>query len=344
MENSRSHPVVRVTKVLECGRSLVSLVVLENGTHYIRFTRPFVVAAVAATTLLATTYGIGSAQSVDAAAAAGSLGTGSLGDDSTESGPLRILLTNDDGWNAPGINATYRALTAAGHDVIMVAPAQNQSGKSAALDFQGKLTVLHPTEDLKIYSVTSTPVGSVMFGINEVFKGKRPDLVVSGTNVGSNVGFDTNYSGTVGAAVVASGSFGIPSIAISTATSRSPEIVPAYDQTADLLVKILEKGIPKMATGTILNINYPLLKDGATEPKGLKYTPMSSASAADIGYRQIDDTTFEITAARSTVAPAAGTDFAELDAGYVTFALLKADRSVDRSETKSIVNLIKSLG
>lgn len=309
-----------------------------------RFTRPLVVAAIAATTMAVASYGIGTVQSAQAAPITGSLGAGSIEGDSPPVGPLRILLTNDDGWDAPGINATYRALTAAGHDVTMVAPAENQSGKSAALDFQGKLTVRHPNDDPKIYSVSSTPVGSAMFGINELFKDKKPDLVISGTNVGSNVGFDTNYSGTVGAAIVASGSFGIPSIAISTATSRSPEIVPAYEQTADLLVTILDKGIPQMATGTVLNINYPLLKDGATEPKGLKYTPMSSASAADIGYRQIDETTFEIMPARSTVPPEAGTDFAELDAGYVTFTLMKADRSAEKSETAAISNLIKSLG
>ncbi|WP_336882475.1 5'/3'-nucleotidase SurE [Rhodococcus globerulus] len=309
-----------------------------------RFHRPLVVAAAAATTVLAASYGIGSTPNAHAAPTTGSFGTGSLASEVSEGGPLRILLTNDDGWDAHGINATYRALTAAGHDVTMVAPAQNQSGKSAALDFQGKLTVLHPNDDPKVYSVSSTPVGSAMFGITEVFKDKKPDLVISGTNVGSNVGFDTNYSGTVGAAIVASGSFGIPAIAISTATSRSPEIVPAYEQTADLLVKILDKGIPQMATGTALNINYPLLTDGATAPKGLKYTPMSSASAADIGYNQIDDTTFEIKGARSTVAPAAGTDFAELDAGYVTFTLMKADRSAEKSGTTAITNLIISLG
>lgn len=116
-----------------------------------------------------------------------------------------------------------------------------------------------------------------MFGLNEVFKGEKPDLVVSGTNVGSNVGFDTNYSGTVGAAIVASGAYGVPAIAISTDTSyRESEVVPAYAQTAELLVEILDRGIPSMDEGTILNINYPLLKDGEAEAKGLKYAPMSS--------------------------------------------------------------------
>lgn len=73
--------------------------------------------------------------------------------------PLRILLTDDDGWDAAGITATYHALTAAGHDVTMVAPAHNQSGQSAAFDFTGKLEVVHPNGDPKIYSVDSTPVG-----------------------------------------------------------------------------------------------------------------------------------------------------------------------------------------
>ncbi|MFD4180901.1 5'/3'-nucleotidase SurE [Rhodococcus sp. NPDC058514] len=297
-----------------------------------RFTRPLIVAAVATTTALAVAAGAGAIESLHTAPPADSAGA-----------PLRILLTNDDGWEAPGITATYKALTAAGHDVTLVAPAVNQSGKSAAIDFQGKLTVTHPNGDPKVYSVTSTPAGSAMFGINEVFKDAKPDLVVSGTNVGSNVGFDTNYSGTVGAAVMASGSFGIPAIAISTATSRKPEVVPAYAQTADLLVKILSMGIPRTGPGTVLNINYPLLEGGATAPKGMKYTPMSSASAADIRYSRIDDTTYEIKPARAAAPPEAGTDFAELDAGFVTFTLLDADRTVDTNDAVTVSKLVKSL-
>ncbi|MFD4293372.1 5'/3'-nucleotidase SurE [Rhodococcus sp. NPDC058532] len=297
-----------------------------------RFTRPLIVTVAAAAVLLTAASGASAFEGSSAAPPSGDT-----------PGPLRILLTNDDGWDAPGITATYRALTAAGHDVTMVAPAQNQSGKSAAIDFQGKLTVTHPSGDPKVYSVTSTPAGSAMFGINEVFKDAKPDLVVSGTNVGSNVGFDTNYSGTVGAAVVASGAFGIPAIAISTDTSRDPELVPAYDQTAALLVRILDGGVPRTSPGTVLNINYPLLKDGATAPKGMKYTPMSSASAADIRYSRIDDTTYEIKPGRAATPPAVGTDFAELDAGFVTFTLLDADRTADRADAATITGLVRSL-
>lgn len=306
-------------------------------------TRPAVIAAVAVTTTFVVGCGSSAHESMDTTPESTASATASPAA-SVRGEPLRILLTDDDGWDAPGITATYDALTAAGHDVTMVAPAHNQSGQSAAFDFTGKLEVVHPGGDPKIYSVDSTPVGSVMFGLNEVFKGEKPDLVVSGTNVGSNVGFDTNYSGTVGAAIVASGAYGVPAIAISTDTSyRESEVVPAYAQTADLLVEILDRGIPAIGEGTILNINYPLLKDGDTEAKGLKYTPLSSASAAAFGYEQIDETTFEIVPGRAEAQPESGTDSAELNAGYVTFTLLNADRSVPESDTSVVEDLIASL-
>lgn len=319
----------------------VVFVQYRKGTS-MRLRRSSVVATVLTATVLATTYSAGAIEGHRSTAQTGSL-AGSSADRGSDGGPLRILLTNDDGWNAPGINAVYRALTDAGHDVTMVAPAENQSGKSAAIEFQGKLTVTHPTADPKIYAVTTTPAGSAMFGLGEVFRDEKPDLVVSGTNVGSNVGFDTNYSGTVGAAIVASGAYGVPAIAISTATSRAPGATPAYEQTAELLVEILEQGVPTLADGTILNINYPVLADGASAPRGYRYTPMAATSAADIGYSRIDENSYEIRPARSTASAAAGTDAAELDAGFVTFTVMDSDRSAGRADAAPIDALLRSL-
>lgn len=179
----------------------------------------------------------------------------SAGNTKVLNGSLDILLTNDDGWSAPGITAVYQSLVEAGHDVTLVATAKNQSGVSAAVEYTGKLQVRHPTGDPDVYSVSTSPAGCVLFGLNEVLTENPPDLVISGTNVGANVGFDTNFSGTVGAAIVASGMHGIPAVAVSTATERGDAKDAAYAKTARLVVHLLEAGIPALRNGTVLSIN-----------------------------------------------------------------------------------------
>lgn len=258
-------------------------------------------------------------------------------------GPLRILLTNDDGWDAPGIKTVYEVLTDAGHDVRLVGPMENNSGVSGAIDFTGKLDVQHPSGDPNVYAVSTTPAGTVIFGVEQVFGGDKPDLVISGANVGSNTGFDTNFSGTVGAAVVGSGFFGIPSIAVSTATKRGEEGSAAYRQTAELLRKMIEQGLPKLNEGAILNINYPLLAEGEDNAKGVRYAPTAAVSAAKFGYTQLDDVTFEIVPGRADSAPAADTDMALLADGYVTVTLLRTDRSIAESDVASVADLVDSM-
>jgi len=163
---------------------------------------------------------------------------------------LSILLTNDDGWKAPGIRAVYAALAAAGHDVTVVAPSANQSGASGRKTFWGDLVVAHPDlvpypeySGAKVWSVGpvegktgGSPADSVSFGLGTVFKDKKPDLVVSGTNLGQNTGGVTNNSGTVGAVAEAIES-GIPSIAVSTEIKAdydpADESIPDFKPTAD---------------------------------------------------------------------------------------------------------------
>lgn len=257
--------------------------------------------------------------------------------------PLRILLTNDDGWDAPGITAVYDVLTEAGHDVRLVGPMDNNSGVSGAIDFTGELDVQHPTGDPNVYAVSTTPAGTVIFGVEQVFGGDRPDLVISGTNVGSNTGFDTNFSGTVGAAVVGSGFYGIPSIAVSTATKRGEEGSAAYPQTAELLRQMIEQGLPKLNEGAILNINYPVLEDGQDGARGVRYAPTAAVSAAKFGYTQLDDVTFEIVPGRADHAPAAGTDMALLADGYATVTLLHTDRSIPEADVASVAELVAAM-
>ncbi len=103
----------------------------------------------------------------------------------TPAGPLRILLTNDDGFDAVGIRTLFQRLTAAGYDVTIVAPLTNQSGTGTKMMSSTTLTVKHP--EPRVWAVDGTPGDAVSFGLSEVFADRAPDLVVSGTNFGPNL-------------------------------------------------------------------------------------------------------------------------------------------------------------
>lgn len=257
---------------------------------------------------------------------------------------LDILLTNDDGYDAFGIKAVYEALSAAGHNVTMVAPEKNNSGVSARIEFGGNTRASQPVEgDENIWAVDLSPASTVFFGINEVLDGEKPDLVVSGTNVGANTGFDTNFSGTIGAATVASGYFDVPSIAISTETVYGEEEDGAYAETADLLVDLLDRGLPVLPRGQFLNINYPVLGAGHPELQGIKYAPNALASNTALSYDdsvddpETDEIEYRIVPARHTEVPAPGSDADLLKKGWVTFGVLDSDRSVDVPEVLALV-------
>jgi 5'-nucleotidase len=113
-----------------------------------------------------------------------------------ESRPLRILLTNDDGYDAPGLRVLRDALLAEGHDVTVVAPLQNRSGSGIRVSIGGTIDVQEQGEG--IWSVDGFPADSVLVGLQEYFADEAPDLVVSGANFGPNLGF-AGSSGTVGA-------------------------------------------------------------------------------------------------------------------------------------------------
>lgn len=257
---------------------------------------------------------------------------------------LDILLTNDDGWDALGITAVREALTAAGHHVVTVAPSENNSGVSARVQFSGQVNAVEHEPDL--WSVTTSPAGTVHFGMDEFFSDDAPDLVISGTNVGQNTGFDTNYSGTVGAATVASGAYDVPAVAISTAAPWGNDAGGAYEETADLLVEMIDEGLPQLPRGQFLNVNYPQLSSAQSEPLGVRYAMNSQASLASIKFAPAggaDPTLYNITPGLSPEQHNDGTDTKLLGQGYVTVGVLDADRSVDPAEVGDVVDLVAVL-
>lgn len=174
-----------------------------------------------------------------------------------------ILITNDDGFRAKGINELINALRGRG-ELIVFAPDGPRSGMSSAITSLTPLkydTVLQE-DDLTIFSCNGTPVDCVKLAINEVLD-REPDLLVSGINHGGNMAICVNYSGTMGAA--AEGCiFGIPSIGLSVLDHR-PDA--DFRECCRLGIKVIDDvlahGLPH---GTYLNLNVPVVE----RVKGLK--------------------------------------------------------------------------
>ena len=199
-------------------------------------------------------------------------------------GPLSILLVNDDGWDAPGITAVYDALREDGHDVTMVAPLENQSGRSMATGIEA-LAVTEPEPGSPKYAVDGTPVDAVNVGLFGVLKGKRPDLVVSGVNLGANVAANTNYSGTVGAASAASEA-GFPALAVSADTGTGGEA--DFDDAADTVVSMVdalaEEGFDGLGLAGFLNVNVPAATASRDEPRGVRSVPLGVGGPRTVTY------------------------------------------------------------
>lgn len=166
---------------------------------------------------------------------------------------MRILLSNDDGYMAPGIRVLFDVLNQQ-HDVIIVAPDRDRSGASNSLTLDRPLRVTRIEEN--IYSVNGTPTDCVHLAITGLL-GQEPDMVVSGINTGPNLGDDVLYSGTVAAAM--EGRFlGYPAIAVSSG-SFNPQYLDAAAGMVDRLVeRLLHEPLPG---SIILSLNIPDLAE-----------------------------------------------------------------------------------
>jgi 5'-nucleotidase len=170
--------------------------------------------------------------------------------------PYRILISNDDGVRAPGIAIVAQTLQAIGQ-VIIVAPAENQSGKGHSIVtsepiFRSDLTL---PNGLKAISLTATPATTVNVAISNIMMPK-PDLVVSGINRGYNLGYSAYLSGTVGAARQAV-MLGVPAIAASLAESGTQrDYVFAAEEVLGVARRVKQWGVPP---NTFLNVNIPIM-------------------------------------------------------------------------------------
>lgn len=162
---------------------------------------------------------------------------------------LLILITNDDGVDAPGLKALRSVLVPLGR-VVVAAPAEERSASSQALTIHHPIRVKMTGEDS--FAITGTPADCVILALRKLLP-RPPDVVVSGINHGPNLGEDVLYSGTVGAAREAALS-GCPALAISLVSRREEDYAPAARFTARLIRELFPG---KMPPGTCLNVNVP---------------------------------------------------------------------------------------
>lgn len=165
----------------------------------------------------------------------------------------RILISNDDGISAPGIQVLERIALSLSHDVWVVAPELEQSAAAHSLTIRRPLRVREVSP--RHFTVDGTPTDAVLLGVRHVLRDKLPDLVLSGVNRGANLGDDVTYSGTVAAAIEGT-LMGIPSIALSQ-EGKAGDVIrwsTAEHFAADLIRRLVSTG---WGRNVLLNVNFP---------------------------------------------------------------------------------------
>ena len=201
-----------------------------------------------------------------------------------------ILLTNDDGINSAGIKALMKALPRVA-DVVVVAPATNNSGVAQSLTYRGNLRVYKrdvpeelkdsPHKPLALYAVEGTPATCVLLGLSNFAQGRPFDMVISGINPGTNLGADGNLSGTVGAARMGA-DMGVAGLAVSSG-GRSANAADVAASLARFIEQVFSVGVEK---GILFNVNYP--HGGPDDWKGAAVTGIGAGKYL-IHYRQLSD-------------------------------------------------------
>ena len=233
---------------------------------------------------------------------------------------MKILISNDDGYQAPGVVALYEALKEVA-DVEVIAPELNNSAKSNALSLHSPLYVTHASNGFRY--INGTPADCVHIALTGLL-GYRPDLVVSGINNGANMGDDTIDSGTVGAAMEGY-LFGIPAIAFSQVEKNWGELESAARKARDLVLQMYSQNLIG-SSPWLLNVNIPNLP--FAEMGHVKLCRLGRRHAAEAVITQLSprgETMYWIGAAGAIKDDAEGTDFHATSHGHISITPLKVD-------------------
>lgn len=190
-----------------------------------------------------------------------------------------ILVTNDDGITSEGLRSLVKILNSIAR-VYIVAPDREKSGSSHSMALSHPLRV--NVINKYTASIDGTPTDCVKFGVLEFLKGKKIDLIVSGINIGENMGCDVSYSGTVNAAFEGL-ILGIPSISISIVRKDKFDFSSIEKFIKNVVLLIFKNGI---SSDTILNINIPNVSKDSI--KGIKFTKLGKRIYNDVMIKKID--------------------------------------------------------
>jgi 5'-nucleotidase len=258
---------------------------------------------------------------------------------------LRILLTNDDGFDAAGITALRAALLAGGHHVTVVAPSRNRSGSSVSITTVGSLVVREVEPG--VFAVDGTPADCVLVALRGGVA-ERVDLVVAGINFGQNIGTRIVSSGTVGAAITAAG-LGVPAIA-SSQTVDSPDYrtTPRFFPDAAQFTALLVAGLaargdgPLLPPGIVLNVNYPART--RAEVAGVQLTRQGRSILYALHYERGAGGSYAVSFEPAYLAdPVRGADTTAIAEGYISVTPLEGNWTAPEGSVPDLGELVKKL-
>lgn len=233
----------------------------------------------------------------------------------------RVLVANDDGIFSPGIKALGLAMSEIA-DVVVVAPDVEQSAVGHGITIRRPLRFKHTASagfgGIPAYRVDGTPADCVVLGVHLLGK---PDLVVSGINLGGNLGDDLTHSGTVAAAIEGL-AMGVPSIAFSQlSTAGEYDFIPSAAYAAKLAREVLERGLPPRV---LLNVNFP-----SGEPRGVRVTRVGEHRWEDqiVTRQDPEGREYHWVAGVSKARDAhdVTTDYGAVQAGYISVTPVRLD-------------------
>jgi 5'-nucleotidase len=241
---------------------------------------------------------------------------------------MRVLVTNDDGVDSPGIVHLADALGVLG-EVTVVAPDGDRSAISHRVTF-GEAVKISPVvgRSVPTFSCSGTPADCVVLGAYEACGG-FPDLLVSGINLGANLGDDINYSGTVAAAIEAS-VIGIPSIAVSLAIRWGKDDVFHWDTASALVLRLVRDWRARLPKTSFLNVNVPNV--AGEELRGVRVTRQGRKRYEERLIRVPDGSgaaTFRISGRFDFQTAGEGTDLEAIREGYASVTPISIDRTDD---------------
>jgi 5'-nucleotidase len=252
---------------------------------------------------------------------------------------VRILLTNDDGIHAPGLEALEKIAAALSDDVWVCAPEYEQSGASRSLTLSDPVRVRRI--DPRRFAVTGTPTDCVMLAMSELMDGAKPDLVLSGVNRGANLAEDVTMSGTVAGAIEGM-AMGVPSIALSQVyggASRDNIYQPAEMFGPGIVAKLAAQGWP---SDVVININFPNL-----DPAEINAVEVTRQGFRDVPIRHAEKRTdlrgreyYWMGYRSEAQQPAEGTDLRAIYQGRISVTPLH----IDLTHAPTVHNLQKVLG